>query len=106
MLKELLDLSYVSNSTPDMFRHMVAIHRVCRVPDKLLKRCTMLWVGADYDTSRVASCRGMTFQPFPGFLLISSVPQIVNVMSLVVPVAACVLILCCLRDSIMAQYTQ
>jgi hypothetical protein len=29
------------------------------VPDKLLKQCSVLWACADYDPSRVASCRGI-----------------------------------------------
>jgi hypothetical protein len=28
------------------------------VPDKLHKQCSVLWASADYDPSRVASCRG------------------------------------------------
>jgi hypothetical protein len=49
-----------------MFRHMVAIFRSSLVPDNLLKQCSVLWVCADYDTSRVASCHGMsgTHDPF------------------------------------------
>jgi hypothetical protein len=43
---------------PDMVRHMVAILRGLWVPDELLKRCSVLWACADYDPSRVASCRG------------------------------------------------
>jgi hypothetical protein len=30
------------------------------VPDKLLKQCYVSWACADYDPSRVTSCRGTT----------------------------------------------
>jgi hypothetical protein len=43
---------------PDMFRHVVDILSGSWVPDKLLKQCSVLWACADYDPSRVASCRG------------------------------------------------
>jgi len=43
---------------------------------------------------------------FPGFLIISSVSGIVNVMSLVVPAAACLLILGSLGAIIIAQWAQ
>jgi hypothetical protein len=42
----------------------------------------------------------------PGFLIISSVYRIVNIMFLVVPAAACLLILCSLGAIIIAQWTQ
>jgi hypothetical protein len=45
---------------PDMFRHMVAILRGSWVPYKLLKQCSVLWVCADSDPSRVAYCRSTT----------------------------------------------
>jgi hypothetical protein len=40
---------YAPNFYPDMFRHMVAILRGSRVPDKLLKQCSVLWACADCD---------------------------------------------------------
>ena len=43
---------------------------------------------------------------FPGFLIVSSVSGIVNVMCLVVPVAACLVILGCLEALIIAQWAQ
>jgi hypothetical protein len=43
-----------------MFLHIVAVLRGSRVPDKLLKQCSVLWACADYDPSRVASCRSTT----------------------------------------------
>jgi hypothetical protein len=45
---------------PNMFRHMVAILRGSWVPDKLLKKCPVLWACADYDPSRVATCLDST----------------------------------------------
>ena len=42
---------------------------------------------------------------FPGFIIISSVSGIVNVMCLVVPVAACLLILCSLGAILIAQWS-
>ena len=43
---------------------------------------------------------------FPGFLIISSVSGIFNVMSVVVPVAVCLLILGSLETIIIAQWAQ
>jgi Na+/alanine symporter len=42
----------------------------------------------------------------PGFLIISSVSGIVNVMPFVVPAAACVLILCSLESITIAQWAE
>jgi hypothetical protein len=107
-LKEAVDVLLIRFKFfyPDMFWHMVAMPRGSWLPDKLLKQCSMLWLCADYDPHCVASCCGMRFQAFSGFLIISSVSRIVNVMCLVVPVSACLFILCYLGDSIMAQFTQ
>jgi hypothetical protein len=43
---------------------------------------------------------------FPGFLIISSISGIVNVMSVVVQAAACLLILGSLETIIIAQWAQ